>query len=160
LLQHVDALVRSMLQLHKDYMQARSRPSTAPHFVRRQKVTLATKNLFVLGQPNGKLRDRQRGSFSRGGNRETQLQIETANNSTLTPGVSRQKVTTLIYSFAYPRLLFQKVMSKSSTSPISMCFVHQIITWMTASAGGTAAAAPEGCVRKPVGIPSPRCVER
>jgi hypothetical protein len=33
LLQEVHTLVRSVLQLHKDEVQARTEPSTAPHFV-------------------------------------------------------------------------------------------------------------------------------
>jgi hypothetical protein len=52
---------RSVLQLHKDDMQARSEPSIAPHFIRGDKATLVTKNLFLRGQPNMKLRDRQLG---------------------------------------------------------------------------------------------------
>jgi hypothetical protein len=63
LLQEVHILVRSGLQLHKDEMQALSEPSTAPHFVRGDKVTLVTKHLFLRGQPNKKLRDRQQGPF-------------------------------------------------------------------------------------------------
>jgi hypothetical protein len=50
--------------MHKDEMQARSEPSTAPHFVRGDKVTLVTKNLFLCGQPNEKLRDQQLGPYT------------------------------------------------------------------------------------------------
>jgi hypothetical protein len=57
-------MVRSVLQLHQDEMQARSQPSTAPHFVRGDKVTIVTKKLFLRGQHSGKLRDRQLGPFS------------------------------------------------------------------------------------------------
>jgi hypothetical protein len=57
LLNEVRALVRSVLQVHKDEMQARSEPSTAPHFVRGDKLTIVTKNIFLRGQPNMKLRD-------------------------------------------------------------------------------------------------------
>jgi hypothetical protein len=91
-----------VLQLHKDDMQARSEPSTAPHFVRGDKVTIVAKNLFLGGQPNMKLRDRQLGPlYSLGADRETQwLHIETAINSTLTPGVSRQQFKTTLYDFA------------------------------------------------------------
>jgi hypothetical protein len=56
-------MVRTVLQLHKDDVQARSKPSTAPHFVQGDKVSLVTKNLFLRGQPNRKLRDRQLGPF-------------------------------------------------------------------------------------------------
>jgi hypothetical protein len=59
LLHEVHALVRLVLHLHKDEMQARSENSTAPHFVRGGKVTIVTKNLFLRGEPNKKLRDRQ-----------------------------------------------------------------------------------------------------
>jgi hypothetical protein len=45
-------------------MQAHSEPSTAPHFVQGNKVTIVAKNLFLRGQPNRKLRDRQLGSLS------------------------------------------------------------------------------------------------
>jgi hypothetical protein len=53
-----------VLQLLKDEMQARTEPSTTPHFVRGDKVTIATKKLFLRGQPNMKLRDRRLGPFT------------------------------------------------------------------------------------------------
>jgi hypothetical protein len=64
LLQEVQTLVRSVLQLHKDEMQARMEPSTTPHFAKGDKVSVITANLFLRGQPNRKLRDRQLGPFS------------------------------------------------------------------------------------------------
>jgi hypothetical protein len=64
-LHEVHALVRSVLRLHKDEMQVRSEPSVAPHFVRGDKVSVVTKNLFLRGQPNRKLRDRELGPFQR-----------------------------------------------------------------------------------------------
>jgi hypothetical protein len=65
LLQEVHALARSVLQLHKDDMQARLEPSTAPRFVRGDKqVTVTTKHLFLRGQPERRLRDRPLGSFA------------------------------------------------------------------------------------------------
>jgi hypothetical protein len=57
----VHAMARSMLKLDKDEMQVRSEPSTAPHFVRGGKVTIITNELFLRGQPNMKLRERQLG---------------------------------------------------------------------------------------------------
>jgi hypothetical protein len=42
LLQELHALVRSVLQLRKDEIQARSKPSTAPHYVPRDKVYVVT----------------------------------------------------------------------------------------------------------------------
>jgi hypothetical protein len=63
LLQKVHAPVRSVLQLHKDEMHARSEPSIAPHFVRGDKVIVVTEHVFLRGQPNRKLRDRQQGPF-------------------------------------------------------------------------------------------------
>jgi hypothetical protein len=45
-------------------MQARFEPSIAPHFVRGDKATVVTKNFFLRGQPNRKLRDRQLGHFT------------------------------------------------------------------------------------------------
>jgi hypothetical protein len=59
LLQEIHTLVRSVLQLHKDEMQARTEPSTTPHFVTRDKVSVIPANLFLRGQSNTKLRDRQ-----------------------------------------------------------------------------------------------------
>jgi hypothetical protein len=53
-----------MLQLQKDAMQARSEPPTAPHFVCGDNVTVATKNRFLRGLANMKLRDRQLGPFT------------------------------------------------------------------------------------------------
>jgi hypothetical protein len=49
LLQEVHTMVRSALQLHKDEMQACTEPSTAPHFVRGNKVSVVTTNLFLRG---------------------------------------------------------------------------------------------------------------
>jgi hypothetical protein len=63
LLQAVHAHVRSVLQLHKVEMQARLEPSTAPHFVGGGKVAVVTKHIFLRGQPNMKMRDRQLGAF-------------------------------------------------------------------------------------------------
>jgi hypothetical protein len=40
---------------------ARSKPSTAPQLVRGDKATIVTKNFFLCGQSNRKLRDRQLG---------------------------------------------------------------------------------------------------
>jgi hypothetical protein len=57
-------MVRSVLQLHKDEMHARTEPSTTPHFVGGDKVSVDTTNLFLRGQPNMKLRDRQLGLFT------------------------------------------------------------------------------------------------
>jgi hypothetical protein len=57
-------MVRSVLQLHKDEMQARSEPSTTLHLVRGDKVIVVTKNLFLRGQLNMKLRERQLGPFT------------------------------------------------------------------------------------------------
>jgi hypothetical protein len=53
-----------VLQVHGDEMHAHSEPSTAPHFVQGDKVTVITKNIFLRRQPNGKLRDRQLGPFT------------------------------------------------------------------------------------------------
>jgi hypothetical protein len=64
LLREVHTLVRFMLQLHKDEMQARTKPSTSPHFTRGDKVSVVTANLFLRGLPNRKLRDRQLGPFT------------------------------------------------------------------------------------------------
>jgi hypothetical protein len=45
-------------------MQARSEPSTAPQLVRGDKVSVVTTNLFLRGQTNMKIKDRQRGPFT------------------------------------------------------------------------------------------------
>jgi hypothetical protein len=47
LLQELHTLVRSVSHLHKDEMRARLEPSTAPHFVRGDKVTVVTKKLEI-----------------------------------------------------------------------------------------------------------------
>jgi hypothetical protein len=57
-------MVRFVLKLHKDEMQARTEPSTAPQFAKGDKVSVVTTNRFLRGQPNRKLRDRQLGPFS------------------------------------------------------------------------------------------------
>jgi hypothetical protein len=57
-------MVRYVLQLHKDEMQERTEPFTAPHFTRGDKVSIVTANLFLRGQSNRKLRDRHLGPFS------------------------------------------------------------------------------------------------
>jgi hypothetical protein len=64
LLQEVHAIVLSVLQLHKDEMHARTQPSTSPHFVRGDKVSVVTANLFLRRQTNTKLRDRKLGAFT------------------------------------------------------------------------------------------------
>jgi hypothetical protein len=56
-------MVRSVLQLHKDEMQARTEPSTVPHFVRGDTMSVVTTNFFLRGQTNKKLKDRQHGVF-------------------------------------------------------------------------------------------------
>jgi hypothetical protein len=101
LLNVVRAVVRSMLELHKDDMQAHSEPSTAPHFVGGDRLSIITTSLFLPKEPKRKLRDRQLGPFySRGANWETQLQIGTSSDSTLTPCVSCEQPTTMLYRFA------------------------------------------------------------
>jgi hypothetical protein len=59
----VHTLVRFVLQLHMDEMQARTEPSTTPHFARGDKVLVVTTTFFLRGQPNRKLRDKQLGPF-------------------------------------------------------------------------------------------------
>jgi hypothetical protein len=61
LLQEVHTLVRSVVYLHKDAIQARSEPSIAPHFVQGDKTTVITKSIFLREPLNRKLRDRQLG---------------------------------------------------------------------------------------------------
>jgi hypothetical protein len=45
-------------------MQALTEPSTTPHFVRGDKVSVVIANLLLRGQPNRKLRERQLGPFT------------------------------------------------------------------------------------------------
>jgi hypothetical protein len=97
LLHEVHTLVRSVLQLHKDEMQARTKPSTTPHFARGDKVSVVTANLFLRGQPNRKLRQTTWTFFSGGADWETQLQIEASSDSTLTSCVPCEQPTTLLY---------------------------------------------------------------
>jgi hypothetical protein len=42
-------MVRYVLQLHEDDMQERTAPSTAPHFVKGDKVSVITVNFFLRG---------------------------------------------------------------------------------------------------------------
>jgi hypothetical protein len=64
LLHEVHALAHSVLQLHKDKMQARSEPSTVPHFVIGDNVKVVTTNIFLHGQTNMKLHDRHLRHFT------------------------------------------------------------------------------------------------
>jgi hypothetical protein len=66
LLRELHYVERTVLHVRKDEMQARSEPSIAPHFARRDNVTVVTKNIFLRGQSNRKLRDRQLGPFTNG----------------------------------------------------------------------------------------------
>jgi hypothetical protein len=45
-------------------MQARTEPSTTPHFAKGDKVSVVTTNLFLRGQPNRKLIGKQLGPFT------------------------------------------------------------------------------------------------
>jgi hypothetical protein len=45
-------------------MQARTKPSTAPHSARGDKVSVVTINFFLRGQLNRKLKDRELGPFT------------------------------------------------------------------------------------------------
>jgi hypothetical protein len=101
LLQEVYAVVRSVLQLHKDEMQARTKPSTAPYVVKGDKILVVTTNLFLRGQPNMKLRDKELGPFlveERIGKQS--YRFKTPNESTLTSRVSCEQPTPLDYRFA------------------------------------------------------------
>jgi hypothetical protein len=57
LLQEIHAMVRFVLQLHKDEMQARTELSTTPHFAKGDKVSIVTANLFLRVHPDIKVRD-------------------------------------------------------------------------------------------------------
>jgi hypothetical protein len=95
--------IRSVLQLHKDDIQTRTYVSIAPHFTRGDKIIAFTKNLFVPGQPNIKLRDRQLGSFIVEEHiGKYLLHIETTNDRTLTSGVLSQQSVTVLYIFTSP----------------------------------------------------------
>jgi hypothetical protein len=65
LLQEVHALVRFVLHLCKDEMQARMEPSTPPNFFKGDKVSVVViTNLFLRGQPDMKVKERQLGPFT------------------------------------------------------------------------------------------------
>jgi hypothetical protein len=51
LLQEIHTIVRSMLPLHKDVMHTRTELSTTPHFVKGDKVSIITTNLFYEDSP-------------------------------------------------------------------------------------------------------------
>jgi hypothetical protein len=99
LLQEIHTLVRSVLQLHKDEMQARTKPSTAPHhFARGDKVSVVTSNLFSTRTTEPETQRHAAWTFHNGGvNWETQLHIETSCDSTLTSCVPCEQSTTLLY---------------------------------------------------------------
>jgi hypothetical protein len=82
-------------------MQERSEPSTAPHFVRGDKVSLVTTNIFLRGQPNKKLRDKQLGLFFSGEeNWQTHLHIENSIDNMSTSCVSCEQPMTMLYRSA------------------------------------------------------------
>jgi hypothetical protein len=87
----IHALVCTVLHMHKDEMQARSKPSTVPHFVRGDKVSVVTRNLCMRGQPN---RNCVIDICDLGADLETYLRITTINENSLTLGVSRQQSKT------------------------------------------------------------------
>jgi hypothetical protein len=64
LLKEIHILVRYVLQIHKDEMQARTKPSTTPYVVTRDKVSIVTSSLFLREQPNMKLKDIELGPFT------------------------------------------------------------------------------------------------
>jgi hypothetical protein len=98
LLQDVHTLVRSVLQLHKDEMQARTEPSTTPYFARGDKVSVITTNLFSVRTTESETQRQTAWTFFSGGaNWETQLQIETSSDNTLTSCVPCEQFTTLLY---------------------------------------------------------------
>jgi hypothetical protein len=63
-LRKVHKLVTSVLQAHKDDMQARSQPSTSPQLLPRDKVSAVTNGLFLRGQLHKKLKDIRLGAFT------------------------------------------------------------------------------------------------
>jgi hypothetical protein len=64
LLHEIHTLVRYVLHLHKYEMHAPTEPPATPHFVKGDKVSVVTSTLFLRGQLNKNLRDRQLGPFS------------------------------------------------------------------------------------------------
>jgi hypothetical protein len=83
LLQEIHTLVRSVLQLHKDEMQARTEPSTTPHFAKGDKVSIVKPFSSRTTEPEAQ-RQAAWTVFSGGANWETHLRIETTSDSTLT----------------------------------------------------------------------------
>jgi hypothetical protein len=63
-LREVHELVTFVLHLHKDDMQARSQPSTAPQFQQGDKVSVVGKGVSLCGHLNYKLKDGQSGPFT------------------------------------------------------------------------------------------------
>jgi hypothetical protein len=101
LLQELHALVRLVLQMHKDEMQACSQPSTAPHFVRGDKVTVITKNLFSVDSLTGSCAIDNSDIYIRGADWETELHIETSSDNLFTSSVvSHQQSKTIPYNFS------------------------------------------------------------
>jgi hypothetical protein len=82
-------VARSVLQPHKDEMQARSDTSTAPHFVRGEKVTVATKKSFRARTTEPEATQSTAWTFyNRGVDWKAQLHIKAADDNSLTPIVT------------------------------------------------------------------------
>jgi hypothetical protein len=92
-------LVRTMLKLYKDEMQARSEPSTAPPFVLGDKMQSLQRTSSYLDSLTESSVIKNLELYSRRTYRETHLQTTVASDGTLTPGVSCQKSKTMLYIF-------------------------------------------------------------
>jgi hypothetical protein len=133
MLQKVHVWVLSVLELHKAETQARTLPPSAPHFVRGDKVTIVTKNLFLRGQPNRKLRDGHLYLFCRRAYWEIYLHVVVTSDNSLTPGVSYKQYKTLLYNSAssccpgYDTTERRHVERRLS----NLYCVHQAVDWST-----------------------------
>jgi hypothetical protein len=123
----------SVLQLDKDAMQARSEPSTAPHFARGDKVSIVTKCLFLRVQPNMKMRDGQLGPFTveeHIGKNNYILKLPATIR--LHPGFHVSNLRPCSKSSLQPTIIVTVPEGdKRGVRRLSrLCCVHQVIIWM------------------------------
>jgi hypothetical protein len=124
------------MKLHKDGMQARLKPSTAPHFVRGHEMTVVTKNIFLRGQPNMKLRYRHLGPSlveDLIAKHSLFFQTTVTRDISLTPNVSLQQFKTMLYilsSTCCPGDLSKRRRRGVRHLSHLLC-VHQVVTWTT-----------------------------
>jgi hypothetical protein len=105
LLHEVHALLLSVLHPHKNGMQTRTEPSTTPHFVRGDKVTIFTKSLCFQVQLDRKRRDRQQGPF------------------TIEDEIGKQRYIVIKNAFIYKNAGFNRLLSMGPPCFAMVCLI-------------------------------------